>query len=148
MAARRFAPREAVLKLLTAVWYMVGFSKESLADPGQPDPTALSWPVARTQLGEEFVAKLKAYDPEAPVTVLSYQKCDLLKGLLSEVQPEEVGKVSPLLPALLAWAKASLDTKDAAVAKRKREAEEAAAAAQAKADAEAAAKAAAEGEAE
>ena len=145
VADRRIQPKESVIKLLTAIWFMLGYRKETLGDAGSPDPQALSWPIARTQLNSTFTDKLFAYDPTVPSVALSYAKSETLKGLLGEVSVEEISKVSRVLPALLSWAKASLDVKEAAIAKRKREAEEAEAAAKAKAEAEAAAKAAAEG---
>jgi hypothetical protein len=146
VASRRIAPKESGVKLLTAVWYMLGYTMETLADAGQPDVTALSWPVARTQLGADFVAKLNAYDPTVPAVSLAYAKSETLKGTLGDVSGSpDLATTASVLPALAAWAKAALDLKDASVAKRKREAEEAEAAAKAKAEAEAAAKAAAEG---
>lgn len=142
VSARRITPKESVTKLLSAVWFMLGYRKEALGDAGSPDPQALAWFVARNHLGTEFTDKVFNYDPTVPSVGLSYAKSETLKGLLGEVAVEEISKVSNVLPALLSWAKAALDVKEAAIAKRKREAEEAA---KAKEEADAAAKAAAEG---
>jgi hypothetical protein len=145
VAARRMAPKDSVLKLLTAVWHTLGYRKEELADAGAADAAALAWPVARTKLGAEFAGRLASYDPTVPAVVFAFQKGDVLKGMLGEVAADDVAKTSAVLPALLGWCKATVEARDAAGAKRKREAEEAEAAAKAKAEAEAAAKAAAEG---
>ncbi len=146
LSSRRIAPKESVIKVLTAVWFMLGYRKEALGDAGSTDPTAFSWRVARTScLNSSFVSKLQAFDPEAPATMLAYQKSDLLKATLAEASAEDLAKTGAVMPVLAAWAKAALDVKEAAIAKRKREAEEAAAKAAAEAEAAAAAKAAAEG---
>ena len=135
-----------MLKLLTAVWYLLGYTKEQLADAGQPDPLALAWSVARTQLGNEFVTKVSTFDSEAVAVALAYAKADTLKGELAGLDAGDLNKTSGVLGALLAWAKCCIDVKEAANAKRAREAAEAAAKIEAdKAAAEAAAAAAAGG---
>jgi hypothetical protein len=147
VAHRLIAPRESVMKLLTAVWFLLGYTKEQLGDAGLPDPLAVAWPVARTRLDAEFLGKVSHFDAEAVTVALAYAKADTLKAELGGLDAGELNKTSGVLGALLAWAKCCLDVKEAANAKRAREAAEAAAKIEAdKAAAEAAAAAAAGGE--
>ena len=121
VGARLIAPKENVLKLLAAVWFILGYTKEQLADPGQPDPLALSWPVARAHLGAEFLDKVAHFDSEAVVVMRAYAKAETLKGELAGLDAGDLNKTSGVLGAMLAWAKCCLDVKEAAAAKRARE---------------------------
>jgi hypothetical protein len=143
VAARLVAPKESALKLLQCVWFMLGYRKETLGDAGAPDPLALSWPVARQLINKELSEKIAKFDAEAPVTMLSYAKADVLKGELAGLDIGELNKTGAALGALCAWAKACLEVKEAANAKRAREKAEAEAKAAAEAEAKAAADAAA-----
>jgi hypothetical protein len=145
VSARLIPPKESALKLLTAVWYMLGYTKEQLADAGQPDALALSWPVARSRLDHDFVARIASYDAEAVAVVLAYAKAETLKAELAGLDTSELNKVSGALGAMHAWAKCCIEVKEAANAKRAREAAEAAAKLEAEKEAAAAAAAAAAG---
>lgn len=145
---RLVAPKADVLKLLQNLWYMLGYTKEQLADAGQPDPLTFDWFVARKRLDDEFLAKISQFDAEAETKALSYAKTDLLKAAFAELNVNDLNKTSGVCGALLAWAKACCDVKEAAAAKRAREAAEKKAAEEAAAAAEAAAKEAAAAAAE
>ncbi len=142
--SRRIPPREGATKVLQAAWYALGHTPESLGDAGGVDAKAFSWPTARLALGESLMAEVTAIDPSAPATgrVWPWGKPDAIRALVDGLTPEDLTKSgnSPLFAGLLAFAKAAVDVRDAAEAKRKREAAEAEA--KAKADAEAAAAAA------
>ena len=145
---RLVAPKADVLKLFQNLWYMLGYTKEQLADAGQPDPLTFDWSVARMKLDDEFLSKISQFDAEAEIKALSYAKTDLLKAAFAELNVNDLNKTSGVCGALLAWAKACCDVKEAAAAKRAREAADKKAAEEAAAAAEAAAKEAAAAAAE
>ena len=150
LGARRVPPREPVLKVLTAVWLLLGRKTEAFTDATAPDAAALAWPVARGLVDAAFADALQegGFDATAPaVKALAYAREDALRALLEGVPAAEelAPKEGPVAGALAGWVRAALDVRAAAAAKRAREKEEAAAKEAAdKEAAEAAAAAAAE----
>lgn len=143
-AARRIPPAEPALKIVQAVFFMLGATKQSLGDPGSPDPTAVAWPVVQPQLGADFAQKLKDFDATQPLPKpLAYHNPGAVRALLEGLEPAEVEKISPICPILMALVKAALDVRESFAAKTKREKEEAEAKAKEEAEAAAAAAAAA-----
>lgn len=129
---RRIVPKEPCVKVLQAIWYLLGYRKEELGDSTGPQKGVFKWDTAKGHLGKDFVARLKAYDPTAVATVTAYQKVDAIKGLLEGLSKEELNKSSIAFGVMFDFATAAVAVREAAVAKRAKdkEAEDAAKAAE------------------
>ena len=123
LQSRRIQPKSEVIKVLQAVWFLLGYTREQLADNCAADPKAFQWEVARPHLAT-LVQQVRDFDPLTTTKPLKYQTSEALRNLVAGLSPEEVDKVNVAAGPLLSFVLAALDTREATAAKERKQAEE------------------------
>jgi hypothetical protein len=109
-------PKPEVVKLLQALLYTLGYSKEQLYDM---QTKKIDWKMKmRKNFGSTLFEKIQEYDPSAKKKIKPYQKIDSIAGLVAGLNTDSLNQMSVAYGAVFEWVSAAVATKKVIVDQR------------------------------